>query len=78
MKSVCIWSFSGPYFPLFGLNAEIYGVSLLIQFECGKIRNRKTPNTDTYHAVRISHLIWKIDMEAFASEKKESTTQMFS
>ena len=26
-------------------------VSLRIQSECGKIRTRKTPNTDTFHAV---------------------------
>ena len=36
MKSVCIWSFSGPYFPAFGLSTERYGVSLRIQSECGK------------------------------------------
>ena len=35
MKSVCIRSFSAPYFPAFGLNAERYGVSL-----------RKLENTD--------------------------------
>ena len=28
-------------------------VSLRIQSECGKRRTRKTPNTDTFHAVRI-------------------------
>ena len=32
--------FSGPYFPAFGLNTEIYGLDLLIQFECRKIRTR--------------------------------------
>ena len=36
-KSVRIRSFSGPYFPAFGLNAERYRVSLHIQTECGKI-----------------------------------------
>ena len=45
IKSVCIRSFSDPYFTAFGLNTE------LIQSECGKIRTRKTPNTDTFHAV---------------------------
>ena len=34
-------SFSGPYYPAFGLNTETYGVSLRIQFECGKIRTKK-------------------------------------
>ena len=33
--------FSGPYFPAFGLNTEIYSVNLSIQSECGKIRTRK-------------------------------------
>ena len=28
-----------------------YSVSLRIQSKCGKIQNRKTPNTDTFHAV---------------------------
>ena len=30
-----------------------YGVSLPIQCKCGKIRTRKTPNTDTFHALII-------------------------
>ena len=33
--------FSGPYFPVFRLNAEIYYVDLCIQSEFGKIRIRK-------------------------------------
>ena len=45
-----IRSFSGPYFPAFGLNTEIYEVNLHIQFECRKIRTRKTPTRDTFHA----------------------------
>ena len=51
MKGVRIQSFFGPFFLAFGLNAERYGVSLRNQSECGKIRTRKTPNTDTFHAV---------------------------
>ena len=51
VKSVRIRSFSGPYFSAFGLNTERYGLSLLIQSECGKIRTRKTWNTDIFHAV---------------------------
>ena len=50
-KSVHIWSFSDPYFPAFGLNTERYSVFLRLQSECGKIRTRKTPNTDTFYAV---------------------------
>ena len=48
VKSVRIRSFSGPYFPAFGLNTERYGVSLRIQSKCRKIRTRKTPNADTF------------------------------
>ena len=32
---------SGHYFPIFGLNTEIYGVNLRVQSEYGKIRTRK-------------------------------------
>ena len=53
LKSVRIRSYSGPHFPAFGLNREIYGVSLRIQSKCGKMRTRITPNTDTFHAVLI-------------------------
>ena len=34
--------FSGPYFPAFGMNREIYGVNIRIQFECEKIRTSKS------------------------------------
>ena len=30
---------------------KILRIPLRIQSECGKIRSRKTPNTDTFHAV---------------------------
>ena len=53
VKSVHIPSFSGPYFPAFGLNTERYSVSLRIQSECGKIRTKKTPNTDTFNAMKF-------------------------
>ena len=36
VKSVRIQSFSGPYFPAFGLNTEVYRVNFRIQTECGK------------------------------------------
>ena len=52
VKSVRIRSFSGPYIP--GMDMKRYGVSLLIQSECGKIRSRKIPYTNTFHAVIIS------------------------
>ena len=50
VKSVCIRNFSGPHFSAFGLNTDIYSVNLRIQSECGKMRTRKTPNTDTFYA----------------------------
>ena len=51
VKCVRIPSYSGPYFPAFGLNTERYGLPLGIQSECGKRWTRITPNTDTFHAV---------------------------
>ena len=48
-----IRSYSVPYFPKFGLNTERYFVYLRIQSECGKIRTRITPNTDTLYAMFI-------------------------
>ena len=52
VKSFRIRSFSGLYFPVFGLNMKSYSVSLRIQSKLGKLRTRKTLNTDTFHAVK--------------------------
>ena len=59
VKSVHIRSYSGPYFPTFGLNTERYGVSIRIESYCGKIKipTRITLNTDTFCAVH-SRLIF--------------------
>ena len=54
VKSAGIWSFSGPHFSAFGLITEIYRVNLSIQSECGKMRTRKTSNTNTYAVKLIS------------------------
>ena len=54
VKGVRICSFSGPCFPASGLNTETYGVNLHIQSKCGKIRTRKTANTDTFHVVTFT------------------------
>ena len=51
VKSVRIRSYSGPYYSAFGLNTERYSVYLHIQSECGKVRTRITPNTDTFYVV---------------------------
>ena len=56
VKSVRIQNFTGQYFPTFRLNMETYSVSLRIQSEIGKIRTKKTPNTNTFHAVVVSEL----------------------
>ena len=55
LKSVRIWSFSGPHIPAFGLNTERYSASLQIQSECGKIQTRKTPYKDIFYAVLVSY-----------------------
>ena len=47
VESIRIRSFSGPYSLAFGRITERYGAFLRIQSKCGKIRTRKTPNTDT-------------------------------
>ena len=56
VKSVGTRSFSGQYFPVFGLNTERHEVFLLIQSEFGKIRTRKTPNMDTFQAILIENI----------------------
>ena len=38
-------AFSGPYFLVFGLNTEIYGVNLRVQSEYWKIQARKNSVT---------------------------------
>ena len=74
--------FSGPYFPVFGVNAEIYFVNLRIQSEYRKIRTRKnsafghlsrsaifhTPgNFHAYTSISISQL------KTWAKSNQEST-----
>ena len=58
-------SFSGPYFPTFGLNTEIRRVNLRFSSKCGKIRSRKTLNTDTLHAVIMYSFAIVIPSEEF-------------
>ena len=40
-------------------DAERYEVCFRIQFECGKILTRKTPNTDNFYAVSSGNLLNK-------------------
>ena len=64
LKSVCIRSFPGPFFPAFGLNTERYGVW---NAECGKIRTSKTPNRDTFHSV-WTHFVIKDKASGISGE----------
>ena len=48
VKSVHIRSFSGLYFPAFGLNTKRYFVYLRIQSECGKIQARKNSKYEQF------------------------------
>ena len=41
----------GPYFPVFGVTTEIYGVNLRIRYGCRKIWIKITPYLDTFRAV---------------------------
>ena len=43
--------FSGPYFPVFGLNTEIYGINVHIQSDTGKYGPEKNLYLDTFHTV---------------------------
>ena len=57
MKSVQILSFSGPYFPVFGLNTGKYGPE-------------KTPYLDTFHTVLfvnylLENLLWILQYQNF-------------
>ena len=48
-KYVCIRSYSGLHFPVFGLNTERHSVSLRIQSKCGTMWTRITPNMGTFY-----------------------------
>ena len=56
MKIFCIWSFSGPYFPAFGLNTENYYENVRIQSKYGKIQTAKSTNTDTSYTGKIKSI----------------------
>ena len=54
VKSVSIWSFSGPHFPAFEQNKEIEKDFLRIHSKLGKIQTRKTPGTESFYALKVS------------------------
>ena len=72
VKSVRVWSFSAPYFFVFGLNTDRYPVSLHIQSKCGKIRGRKTPNTDTFYLLLTAVFISILKMVPFKNNGRLS------
>ena len=60
--------FSGPYFPAFRLNTEIYEVNSVFSPNTGKYIPEKTPYLNTFHAVmvyqislvsQIPHMVWR-------------------
>ena len=53
VKRVRTRSFSGPYFRAFGMNTERYSPYVRIESESGKIWTRKSPDTVTFHAVKV-------------------------
>ena len=49
--------FSGPYFPVFGLNTEIYFVNLQIRSECRKRGTRKKPVFGHFWHSSVLHVL---------------------
>ena len=49
--------FSGPYFPVFGLNTEIYFVNLQIRSECRKRGTRKKPVFGHFWHTSVLHVL---------------------
>ena len=49
--------FSGPYFPVFGLNTEIYSVNYVFSPNTGKYGPEKIPYVDTFHVVEVTALL---------------------
>ena len=68
--------FSGPYFPAFELNMEIYEVNLRTQSKCGKIQTRKTPYLDTFHAVYVP--VKSILLEQHCTKNEVSIKDFFN
>ena len=68
VKNVQMRTFSGPYFPVFGLNTEIYSVNLRIQSKYRKIRTRKTPHLDDFYALHVKQKSMERQRCLFLSE----------
>ena len=50
-----LWSAFSPHFPAFGLKTERYSVFSPNAGKCGKMRNRTTPNTDSFYTLACSN-----------------------
>ena len=60
LKSVRIWSFSGPYFPEFGLNTERYCLSLSLCLSSRSVRmrdNMDQKNSEYGHFLHSGSLV---------------------
>ena len=55
--------YSGPYFPVFGLNTDMYSVNLRFQSEYRKYLPEKTPYLDTFHAVGFHNIVRDIALQ---------------
>ena len=75
VKCVRIRRLSGPYFPAFGLKTERHFLSIHIQSECGKIRTRKTLNTDTFYTI---YLVFLILLSVLVKSTSVNTDVIFS
>ena len=67
--------FFGPYFPVFGLNTEIYSVNLRIQSKYRKIRTRK--NSVFGHLSRFGYYIICMIVPLTASTEREANLQFY-
>ena len=76
MKSVRIRNFSSPFFPAFRLNMERYEVFLCIQSKWGKMLTRKSPKTDSFHAV-LKLLKIKFWKKQYKRQKDFSTLSLY-
>ena len=65
LREKCAKVFSGLYFPVLGLNMEIYGVNLRIQQAHEKIRTRKRSVLGHFSRSVLSHLYKNLDCLRF-------------
>ena len=75
VKSVQIWSFSGPFFNVFELNTEIYEVNLRIN---SKYRPEKTLYLDTFLQQYNYARMYSVYLtEMFELKRKEPETWQY-